>query len=214
MHPDDTDPLLIAVGNGDILTVMEILDEVDTDEKQKHLNEIRYCGNPLLSFVIHTMSYPKLYPLRPQYEDIISQLLSKGVNPCTSNRIGRNTPFHDACENGLFSVVLILLLKGVDVLVKNGHGETPLHLAAGRGHVQIVSLISVYFPDISLRLYKDNEGNTPLHEAASEGQVDTVRLLLFKGADRYITNNDGRTAEDLAIKYLQPRVVNIMNNGV
>jgi ankyrin repeat protein len=212
MHPDDTHPLVIAVHNGDIFRMLEILGSIDTDEI--YLNKIWYGGHSLLSFVIQTMSCPKLYHQRPQYEDIISKLLSNGLNPCMQDETTLNTPFHHACENGLFSVVLMLLLKGVDVLVKNGYGETPLNLAAGGGHVQIVSLISVYFPDISLRLYKDNEGNTPLHEAVVEGHVDTIRLLLFKGADRSITNNDGHTAKDLAIKYHQPRVVDIMNSRV
>jgi ankyrin repeat protein len=211
MQRNNRDPLLIAIHNGDISTVMHILDGPITTE---YLNSIRYGLKPLLCNVIHIMARPELYHLRPQYEDIISKLLSKGVNPCIPDEISRDTPFHLACGYGLFSVVLMLLQKGVDVLVKNGDGETPLHLAAGEGRVEIVSLISVYFPDISLRLYKDNDGNTPLHEAASEGRVDTVRLLLFKGADRSIANNDGRTAEDLAIILGKPMVVYIMNNGV
>ena len=44
---------------------------------------------------------------------------------------------------------------------------------------------------------KNNYGHTPLHRGARWGRTDTVKLLLDRGADPYITNEDGKTARDL-----------------
>ena len=49
-------------------------------------------------------------------------------------------------------------------------------------------------------IYAQN-GNTPLHVAALNGYTEIVRLLLAQpGIDKTLKNNDGKTAQDLALE--------------
>jgi hypothetical protein len=57
MHPDDTHPLVIAVHNGDIFRMLEILGSIDTDEI--HLNKFGMVDTPyslLLSKLCHALN--------------------------------------------------------------------------------------------------------------------------------------------------------------
>lgn len=52
----------------------------------------------------------------------------------------------EACENGNKEIVLDclkrkLFSKPADINTKNKYGKTPLHLAAGKGHKDIVQLL-------------------------------------------------------------------------
>ncbi len=60
---------------------------------------------------------------------------------------------------------------------KSNDGQTPLHLAASEGHVEVGSLLLSKGANVD---EKDNAGLTPL--AASQGHVEMGSLLLSKGA--------------------------------
>ena len=55
------------------------------------------------------------------------------------------------------------------------HRNTPLHMAAANGHVDIVTLLLRCGADPSMR---NEKGNTPLHWAATNGQQAVVEILL------------------------------------
>ena len=58
-----------------------------------------------------------------------------------------------------------------------------------------------YFMDnyeIDINMKAPN-GNTPLMESASEGNIDICKFLLKNGADKALTNSEGKTALNLAI---------------
>ena len=74
-------------------------------------------------------------------------------------------------------------------------GETPLHIAAVRGDTAAISALL----DAGAHIDTPGEhGYTALHEAAAQGHPQAVLLLLSRGASTTITNNDGRTAQELA----------------
>lgn len=62
----------------------------------------------------------------------------------------------------------------------NGEGETPLHLAAGAGHINVVRELLDRGADINAR---NNDKETPLHCAALYGRVEVVKELLQRGAE-------------------------------
>jgi len=88
-----------------------------------------------------------------------------------------------------------LLLKAQPELVneKDGRGGTPLHIAAYRGHNEIIDLLISKGADVN---QKDNYGYTPLHLAVLGRKTVSAELLLSKGAH---ANSKGRNGEILLI---------------
>lgn len=71
----------------------------------------------------------------------------------------------------------------------NIDGQTPLWLAAAKGHEAIVRLLIKEGADIHI---KDKHGRTPLLLAAMKGHEAILQLLLNKGADTRMVNNRAR----------------------
>lgn len=115
----------------------------------------------------------------------------------------RNTPEH-------IEIINLLIEKGADVNMKDGDGNTPLHIAVDRGHIDIAKELLKRGADINaqnihngrsrgarfgqpLRMWN---GNTPLHLASISKKVKMVKLLLNAGADITIENSSGYTPAD------------------
>ncbi len=77
----------------------------------------------------------------------------------------------------------------------NKTGWTPLHYAATGGHVAIIELLLEYHAYIDA---ESPNGTTPLMMAAQYGTQAAVKLLLDSGADPGLKNQLGMTAIDFA----------------
>merc|ERR1711865_754145 len=73
-------------------------------------------------------------------------------------------------------------------------GSSLLCLAAVAGSVSSVQLLL----EAKCSMRADSKGQTPLHFAASQSHTSVVELLLKGGASADDTNNDGKTALELA----------------
>jgi len=102
--------------------------------------------------------------------------------------------FSAAATGDLDEVKRLVLDCGVDPNVKDKVGETPLHYAAERGHLDVVKLLLEHGADPNVQ---DNDGWTPLHYAAKKCHVDVARVLLDHGADLTIRDNKGRIPLDI-----------------
>lgn len=114
------------------------------------------------------------------------------------------TVLHQCCDKGFVKGVKLFLSQNADPKIRNLDGNTPLHVAAKRGHLYITLLLLKYeafrtdketigvenlsYAEV-LMMHKVNvnaknaEGKTALHLAYEEGHMDVVKLLKRYGAD-------------------------------
>ena len=68
--------------------------------------------------------------------------------------------------------------EGIDIIIKNTKGNTPLHVAAENGDLEAVqALVATERIDSNA---ENEEGHTPLDLAASKGCLDVVRFLSLR----------------------------------
>ena len=73
---------------------------------------------------------------------------------------------------------------------RGGSQETPIHVTAMAGHVDVLSLLLEQGVDVDLR---ETLGQTPLHSAAWLGKVEAGQFLLDRGADIGAQDDNGWT---------------------
>ena len=86
------------------------------------------------------------------------------------------------------------LNEGMGVNVRNGKGNTPLHIAALLGQTEIMKILIQKGADVNA---SNNDGATPLHAAALFGQAEAAEILLQNGADINSRYSDGTVPLDL-----------------
>ncbi|XP_014228709.1 serine/threonine-protein phosphatase 6 regulatory ankyrin repeat subunit A-like [Trichogramma pretiosum] len=114
-----------------------------------------------------------------------------------------HTPLSLALMSNSNKAVETLLRNGADPNLTNEEGQTPLHMIGGWTREVAVKT----FLDISDAVNRpvqvdarDNEGNRPLHVAAKRGSDDAIELLLRRGADPNLANEEGQTPLHLICK--------------
>ena len=88
-------------------------------------------------------------------------------------------------------------------------GNTPLHIAAYRGHATIVELLTR--SNSTVAKAKNHEGDTPLHLAASGGHAKVVEKLLQEDSDVVNAQNfKGRTPLHEAAESASESVIRLL----
>ena len=88
-----------------------------------------------------------------------------------------------------------LLNDGEPVNAIGEKGVSPLHLAAGLGHTEVILALLERNADIHKG---DEQGGTPLMWASNQGSADIVRALIASGAKLDAVDDDGTSALILA----------------
>jgi ankyrin repeat protein len=100
-----------------------------------------------------------------------------------------------AAGSGDLQIVEYLLAHGAVVDRKDDMGQTPLFNAVLGGSRETVARLAAEKVDIDAR---DRYGDTPLIGACAKGHDDVARLLVEKGANPRIKDQEGRTARERA----------------
>ncbi|GAU98759.1 hypothetical protein RvY_09866-2 [Ramazzottius varieornatus] len=139
-------------------------------------------------------------------ENTVRLLLNvTGVMADAATTMTETTPLHLAARNGKLPVASLLLSKiGPKIDIRDKKGRTALMLAAGNGHLEMVTLLVGQGSDITAL---DNNDWTPLHFAAISGHLKVVKYLVESGAATSVKNKDGKIPMGLAAGATKAQVV-------
>jgi len=87
--------------------------------------------------------------------------------------------------------------------------DAALLLASLLGKTDVIDSLTNYGASVYARM--ENDGRTPLMIAAENGHAESVKLLLEIGASRYTTDEEGRTAANMAEEAGHPEVAALIN---
>ncbi|MBA8667897.1 ankyrin repeat domain-containing protein [Holosporaceae bacterium 'Namur'] len=119
----------------------------------------------------------------------IKKALAKGADINTTG-VGEWGVLHSAVSIKRDDIVKFLLSQpGINVNIRDYHGNTPLHTAADSGYTEIVKLLLAKGADVNLT---NREGKTPLYESISTPHdIELIPLFVKHGA-----NVNARRKED------------------
>jgi len=89
--------------------------------------------------------------------------------------------------------------------------ETPLHSASSNGHISIVECLINHRAAIDVESSSGFNTGTPLHCAVRFGHIDVVEYLISQKASIHLKNTYGETSLDLAVKYNQSKIIEILS---
>ncbi|KAK3219922.1 hypothetical protein Dsin_013892 [Dipteronia sinensis] len=145
---------------GHINMVMEII---------KLRPEMAAVENKLLEIPLHVAC---------RQGDIEVVMLLLKTNPWLSCKLNskNQSALFIACSNGHLNVVKLLLNQPWCVRIEDEAQLNSLHLAASKGHADIVGHILNLCPNLAHNI--DENGYSPLHYACSRGHVSITAMLL------------------------------------
>ena len=202
---------LIALRNGDIYKISEIL-----EEESKNLAKIKNNAIAPAEFIeklVLAHKQEKNWMLFQACDhrqiNIIHLLLRAGADINYLNHNGY-TCLIAAARAGHTNVVKHLVEAGANKIIQNHYGDTALIAAAQAGHYKTVAILLQAGPnEIDLDLQNVTR-NAALHMAVKYGLYKVVKKLIKAGADIEAPNGNGRTPLILAAKYNLPKIVKIL----
>ena len=127
--------------------------------------------------------------------EFVDLLVKKGCNVDAVDKDGK-TALHKALQNN-YHLETIKLLVGRTQKMPSVVGESALHKAAKRGHLELVDLLVKKGCNVDAA---DKDGKTALHKAAERGHLELVDLLVEKGCNVDAADKDGKTVLHLSVE--------------
>ena len=125
-------------------------------------------------------------------------MLAQGANP---NAVNGNTDsaLGIAVLHGELGMIHLLVRYGADLDQRNVCGFNALHLAVSSSLQSIAPKICKFLLNHGADVNAANpyNGETPLMLAVDHKEFDLAKLLIERGADATLRNNDGKRALDL-----------------
>ncbi|XP_076578690.1 ankyrin repeat and SOCS box protein 15b [Chaetodon auriga] len=122
---------------------------------------------------------PLLIAVRQRSYDTVLSLIMGGAfveQVCLT----KWTATHEAAKVGCPAILMLLLRHGAKVTARDGHGVTPLGIAAEYGNTEALDILIQHGGDVNAQA---SNGDTVLYDAAGSGNLDCIELLLQHGAN-------------------------------
>ena len=134
----------------------------------------------------------------------LNSLLERGFDPNTPNPEGVHGLLLAVREPSLRAAEVLIAWPKTNVEPRTPQDESPLMLAALRGHTAIVRKLIARDADVN------KPGWTPLHYAATHGHQDIIELLLEHHAFINARSPNGTTPLMMAAHYGTPAAVKFL----
>uniref|UniRef100_A0ABD2XP68 Uncharacterized protein n=1 Tax=Trichogramma kaykai TaxID=54128 RepID=A0ABD2XP68_9HYME len=148
-------------------------------------------------------------------KEIVKKFLKLGWSPNYHEKNSSDPPLHLAIKHEHKEVIELLLRSGADQNLANTQGSRPLHIICQmQGHNHLVDIFFKINHDLNNTLEfdaQDDLGNTPLHLALYYDNKKEVELLLRRGANPNLANDNGLTPLHIISRR---REGNIDDNGL
>jgi ankyrin repeat protein len=133
---------------------------------------------------------------------IVEALLANGADERAPDETGK-PPIVYAAAGARLDIVKRLLARNIDINARYPNDLTLLMWASGpdesASEPQAIKVV-LYLLDAGAHIDdRDARGRTALMIAAEGGRAEIVNLLLARGADRSLTDKDGKRAADLTV---------------
>jgi ankyrin repeat protein len=143
--------------------------EFATDKGHKEVVELLIENGADVNVGGRSGQTPLNIALQRKHEDIAELLIQKGAI----------VSLHTVARHGLLEKLKELIDKGADVNAKNSEGQTPLDIASGQGHKEIIELLV------------EEGAKSSIYTAASSGDIDKVESFIKSGVS---VNGDPRSS--------------------
>jgi len=211
-------PLLAAAVNGNYHIMRRLIDH-GANTRVRDL-----CGGTILhtiAGIFHTKHDEQLVMMRGLLNEWSTGILID-VN-CMNNN--GQTPLHRSAMIGSVESLRNVLQLKPDVSIQESTGRTSLHMAAARGHNDIVRTLISHMT-VSQIDQRDMYGSTALHFAICgtcppewdvyqcvHRRIELVGLLLDAGADPLVEDHDGVPAYQMADNRNQRAICEILTKA-
>lgn len=150
---------------------------------------------------------PLHFAVRYGYEGIVEVLVKEGADINIKDGKSR-TSIELAVLCGHLQIVKKLLQhKEANVNAKSNNNCTVLHIAAGKGDVEVTKYLLEKGADVNAR---SSEDDTPLHWGAENGNKEITKILIKNGASVYTRNVKGLEPIHIAAGCGHKEVVEIL----
>ncbi|KAJ4727564.1 putative Ankyrin repeat family protein [Melia azedarach] len=143
--------------------------------------------------------------------DVVKILVASG------SRIDNSTDhvLHDAAAMNRVDLLDALISAFADTIGVNStdsNGRTPIHVAASKGHAQVIQFCATV-AGANTDVF-DKMGSSPLHLAAENGHLEAVKCLLnCSNYAKYTVDKEGKTAFTLAVENGHTHLYDLLQLG-
>lgn len=213
-HKDDegfeiegVDPININHLNNEGLSALHLAVQLNNPRIVKELLSAGISANIVGNYV----ETPIFIATRQDNSEMIGILKENGAYLDAVNREG-HTPLIVAAQNRNRQEAFLKLLElGADMLARDFNGRNAFMHSANNNCSVMMDIMLKRTPNFAEMVNnQDNDGVSTMMILAKRGNREALRVLIARGANPFLKDNEGNMAVDYAIKYGNPTCKEIL----